>query len=206
MYWKRYRHYINDYRESDISIYKRSCFICLGALLVAVSLQLFLIKNYVIDGGIIGIGIILSHITGLQVGLLLLVLNIPFFILGYTFLGKRFVILSFYAIFVLTFATNLLEPFPPITDNPILVIIFGGITLGLGVGTTILYGGSLDGTEVMAILFSRRSRITIGQCVLICNFFIFGSAIFIYGLKAAIFSLATFLVAYKTIDLIVREK
>ncbi|GHH99858.1 hypothetical protein AM1BK_34010 [Neobacillus kokaensis] len=177
----------------------------MGALLVAISLQLFLIKNYVIDGGVIGIGIILSHITGLQIGLLLLLLNIPFFFIGYAFLGKRFFALSFFAIFVLTIGTNLLEPIPAITNNPVFVIIFGGICLGLGVGIIIRFGGCLDGTEVMAILFSRRTRFTIGQYVLLFNVVIFGSAIFIFGLQAAVYSLATFCVACKTIDILIKD-
>lgn len=202
MYWTRIRYYINDSRSRRV--YKQGCFISFGALLVAISLELFLVKNYVIDGGIIGISIILSHITGLEVGLLLLLLNTPFFLIGYTYLGKRFLVLSFYAISVLTFGTRALEPFPVITHNPILVIIFGGIFLGLGVGIIIRFGGCLDGTEVIAILFSKRSKYSIGQCVLLFNFFIFGSSIFIFGLKEAIYSLATFFVAYKTIDLSIR--
>lgn len=205
MFSKRYLSYMDFYRSSYVSFYRRGCFICLGALLVAISLQLFLIKNYVIDGGVIGIGILLSHITGLQVGLLLLLLNVPFFLIGYAFLGKRFCALSFFAIVVLTLGSNFLEPLPAVTNTPIFVIFFGGLFLGLGVGITIRFGGCLDGTEVMAILFSKRSRFTIGQYVLLFNIVIFGSSIFIFGIKAAIYSLATFFIAYKTIDLLIRE-
>jgi len=203
MYWTRYKYYIDYVRSHYISIYKRSCFIFLGAVLVAIALELFIVKNYLIDGGIIGIGIILSHITGFEVGLLLLLLNLPFFFIGYTCLGKRFLVQSFFAISVLTIVTNLLEPYPVITRNPVFVIIFGGMCLGLGVGIIIRFGGCLDGTEVIAILFSQRSNVSIGQCVFLFNFFIFSSAVFIFGMKEAICSLATFFVAYKTIDLII---
>jgi uncharacterized membrane-anchored protein YitT (DUF2179 family) len=206
MYRIRYGYYINYLRARYMSFYKQGCFILMGALLVAISLQLFLVKNYLIDGGIIGIGIILSHITGLEIGLLLLLLNTPFFLIGYAYLGKRFLALSFYAILILTIGTNLLEPFPVLTHNPIFVIIFGGFCLGLGVGIIIRFGGCLDGTEVMAILFSKRSKVSIGQYVLLFNFFIFGSAVFIFGLKEAVYSLATFFVAYKTIDFAIRDK
>lgn len=176
-----------------------------GASLVAISLQLFLVKNYVIDGGILGISILLSHIFSLNVGFLLLILNTPFLWIGYYYLGKRFLILSLYAIIILALGSNILEPIPVITNNPFLVIILGGILLGLGVGIIIRFGGSLDGTEVMAILLSKRSSFSIGQYVLIFNFFIFGSSVFIFGLKEAIYSLATFFIAYRTIDFSIKN-
>ncbi|WHY87810.1 YitT family protein [Neobacillus novalis] len=200
MYRRRVKYYIDYSRTSDMSFYRRGCFVFFGSSLVALSLQLFLVKNFVIDGGIIGISIILSHVTSQEVGLFLLLLNAPFFLIAYSFLGRRFLILSVFAILVLSLETYLLEPFPVLTNNPILVIILGGIALGLGVGITIRFGGCLDGTEVLAILFSKRSPFSIGQYVLLFNIFIFGSSIFIFGLNEAIYSLATFLVAYKTID------
>jgi uncharacterized membrane-anchored protein YitT (DUF2179 family) len=163
------------------------------------------VKNHVIDGGIVGVSIILSYITGLEVGLTLLLLNIPFFFIGYSYLGRRFLILSLFAVIVLSWGTYLLESIPPLTNNPILVIVLGGIILGFGVGIIIRYGGSLDGTEVMAILFSKRSPYSIGQIVMFCNIFIFGSSIFIFSLKEAVFSLATFFVAYKTIDFSIKK-
>lgn len=201
MYRPKVKFYINNSRSGDISIFKRGCFIFCGASLVALSLQLFLVKNYVIDGGIIGISIILSHITRQEVGLFLLLLNTPFFLIAYSYLGIRFLMLSLFAILVLSVGTYLLEPVPVLTNNPILVIVLGGISLGLGVGITIRYGGCLDGTEVLAILFSNRSTFSIGQYVLLFNIFIFSSSIFIFGLYEAIYSLATFFVAYKTMDI-----
>ncbi|CAH2713431.1 hypothetical protein BACCIP111895_00566 [Neobacillus rhizosphaerae] len=192
--------YIDNNRSVSMSLYKRGFFIFCGASLVAISLQLFLMKNFVIDGGIIGISIILSHITRQEVGLFLLLLNTPFFIIAYSYLGTRFLLLSLFAILILSWETYLLEPFPVLTNNPLLVILLGGIILGLGVGITIRFGGCLDGTEVLAILFSKRSPFSIGQYVLLFNIFIFGCSIFIFGLNEAIYSLATFFVAYKTID------
>ncbi|MEO2075662.1 MAG: YitT family protein [Bacillus sp. (in: firmicutes)] len=205
MFRKRVKYYKDSYRSNYISFYKRGCSIFCGAMLVAISLQLFLVENYVIDGGVIGISIILSHITRQEVGLYLLLLNTPFFIIGYSYLGKRFLALSLFAILVLSVGTYVLEPFPAITHNPLLVIILGGMILGLGVGITIRYGGCLDGTEVIAILFSKRSPFSIGQYILFLNFFIFSSSVFIFGLREAIYSLATFFVAYKTIDFSIQE-
>jgi uncharacterized membrane-anchored protein YitT (DUF2179 family) len=200
MYKERVKNYEKNQRRDYLSMPKRLLFIFCGALLVAISLQLFLMKNNVIDGGIVGVSIILSHRTSMEVGFFLLLLNIPFFLLAYSYLGKRFILLSLFAILILSFCTHLLEPFSSLTQNPLIVIFFGGGLLGLGVGTVIRFGGSLDGTEVLAILLSGRSSFTIGQIVMFFNFFIFSSAIFIFGLKEALFSLATFFVAYKTID------
>lgn len=109
-------------------------------------------------------------------------------------------LLSLFSIFALAFGTFILEPYHALTDNLLLVILIGGICLGLGVGIIIRFGGSLDGTEVLAILLSKQSRFTIGQYVMLFNVFIFGSSLFVFGIKAAIYSLATFFVAYKTID------
>ncbi|MDR7076553.1 uncharacterized membrane-anchored protein YitT (DUF2179 family) [Neobacillus niacini] len=200
MYKKRVNYYLSYYRSAFIYFYKRLFYIFCGALLVSISLQLFLIKNHVIDGGIVGVSIILSHISSIEIGLSLLLLNTPFFFIGYSYLGKRFLILSLFAISVLSLGTHVLEPYPSITNNPFLVIVLGGVILGLGVGIVIRFGGSLDGTEVLAILFNKRSTFSIGQIVMFINFFIFSSSIFIFGLKEAVFSLATFFIAYKTID------
>ncbi|MEH7013860.1 YitT family protein [Neobacillus niacini] len=205
MYKKRVKYYLSYSRSAYISINKRLLYVFCGASLVAISLQLFLVKNNVIDGGIVGVSIILSHISSIEIGLSLLLLNTPFFLLGYSYLGKRFLILSLFAISVLSMGTHVLEPYPSITNNPFLVIIIGGIILGLGVGIVIRFGGSLDGTEVLAILFSKRIPFSIGQIVLFFNFFIFSTSIFIYGLKEAVFSLVTFFIAYKTIDLTINN-
>ena len=183
-----------------MSFLMRGLLILFGAALVVSSLQFFLVKNHVIDGGIVGVSMLISHIYRLNVGLVLLIFNTPFLIIGHYYLGLRFLILSLYAILLLAIGTNILEPFSELTNNPVLVIIIGGLLLGLGVGIIIRFGGSLDGTEILAILLSERTPISIGQYVLIFNFFIFGSAIFVFGANEALYSLATFLVAYRTID------
>jgi uncharacterized membrane-anchored protein YitT (DUF2179 family) len=204
MYNRRVKYYLSYSRSAYTSFNKRLLYIFCGTSLVAISLQLFLIENHVIDGGIVGVSIILSHITSMEVGLSLLILNTPFFLLGYSYLGKRFLTLSLFAVLVLSIASHILEPYPSLTDNPLLVIILGGVSLGLGVGIVIRFGGSLDGTEVLAILLSKRTPFSIGQIVMFFNFFIFGSSIFVFGVKEAILSLATFFIAYKTIDFTIK--
>ncbi|CAM3922448.1 YitT family protein [Cytobacillus oceanisediminis] len=206
MYRRRAHYYVNQGYFRKASLFKNGFFIFCGANLVAVALQLFLVKNYVIDGGIVGLSIMLSHIVHVDVGALLLLLNIPFLIVGYFCFGSRFLILSLYASSVLAGGTYILAPFEEMTNNPILVILFGGLILGIGVGLIIRFGACLDGTEVLAILFSERSPLTIGQCIMLFNFIIFTSSIFLFGVREAAYSLATFFVAYKTIDSIIMKE
>ena len=204
MYSERLK-YIDYSRSAGMSFYKRMFFILCGALLVAVSLELFLIKNHVIDGGIVGMSIVIAHITRLEVGYVLLILNLPFLLIGYRYLGRNFVFLSLFAIFTLAMGTFLLEPLPALTKNPFVVVVLGGIILGMGVGIIIRCGGSLDGTEIVAILLNKRSRFSIGQYVMFFNVFILGSAFFVFGIYETIYSLSTYLVVYNTMDLIMKN-
>ncbi|MDQ0245558.1 uncharacterized membrane-anchored protein YitT (DUF2179 family) [Bacillus fengqiuensis] len=205
MYSERLR-YINQSRSAEMSFYKRMFFVLFGALLVAISLELFLIKNHVIDGGIVGMSIVISHITRLEVGYVLLILNTPFLLIGYRYLGRNFVFLSLFAIFTLAMGTFILEPIPALTKNPFVVVVLGGIILGMGVGIIIRCGGSLDGTEIVAILLNKRSRFSIGQYVMFFNVFILGSAFFVFGIYETIYSLSTYLVVYNTMDLIMKNR
>lgn len=203
MYRIRIPHYQSRSRKGNLSTLKNGLIILLGATLVAVSLQLFLVKNYVIDGGIVGLSIILSHVFHIDVGALILVLNLPFLLAGFFFLGRKFLLFSLFASSVLAGETYILAPFEEVTNHPLLIIALGGLLLGMGVGLIIRYGACLDGTEVLAILFSERLPLTIGQCILIMNTIIFGSSVFLFGITEAAYSLATFFVAYKTIDTII---
>ncbi|WP_078409961.1 YitT family protein [Priestia abyssalis] len=204
MYSERLK-YINDSRSAEMPFYKRVFYILCGALLVAISLELFLIKNHVIDGGIVGMSIVISHITRLEVGYVLLILNTPFLLLGYRYLGRNFVFLSLFAILALAMGTFILEPIPALTKNPVVVVVLGGIILGMGVGIIIRCGGSLDGTEIVAILLNKRSRFSIGQYVMFFNIFILGSAFFVFGVYETMYSLSTYLVVYNTMDLIMKN-
>jgi uncharacterized membrane-anchored protein YitT (DUF2179 family) len=148
-------------RLEEVPLYVRGFFIFCGAALVAFSLEFFLVKNYVIDGSLVGVAILLSHIYKLDIGLILLILNTPFLIIGHFYLGPRFFLLSLYTSIVLSIGTNFFAPFPVLTTNPFAVILIGGGLLGLGVGIIIRFGGFLDETEIMAILLSEQSRLSI---------------------------------------------
>jgi uncharacterized membrane-anchored protein YitT (DUF2179 family) len=198
MYVERLKYVIQS-SVRKTSLYQRIFFVLCGAMLVAVSLELFLVRNSVIDGGIVGVSLILSHLSSFETGPLLLLLNSPFLLVGYQYMGRRFVFLSMLAIFALWSGMFLLKPYPVLTTNPFIVIGVGGTILGLGIG-------ALDGTEILAILLSKRTRFSIGQYVMIFNFIIFGSSVFVFGMREAFYSLVTYLIAYNIIDLSVQDQ
>lgn len=182
------------------SIVKRGVFIFVGAVLVAVGLELFLVPNQVIDGGIVGVSIIFSYLTGGALGLFLFFLNLPFLILGYKQIGKTFAISTLFGITILSLATALLHPVPVLTKEPLLAAVFGGIAVGIGVGMVIRNGGSLDGTEIVAILFAKKFPFSVGEVVMFFNIFILGSAGFVFNWDRAMYSLIAYFIAFKMID------
>lgn len=182
-------------------ILKRALLITIGAILMGVGLEIFLVPNQVIDGGIVGISIMLSHLTGVKLGLIIFLLNIPFFFIGYKQIGKTFAISTLYGIFILSITTALLHPVPAFTQDILLASVFGGIVLGIGVGIVIRYGGSLDGSEVLAILANKRLPFSVGEIIMFINLFILGSAGFVFTWDRAMYSLIAYFVAFKTIDI-----
>ena len=182
-------------------ILQRILLITIGAILMSVGLEIFLVPNNVIDGGITGISIMLSYLTGWKLGIFLFILNIPFFFLGYKQIGKTFAFSTLYGIIILSIGTTLLHPVPAFTQDILLATVFGGIVLGIGVGLVIRYGGSLDGTEILAILFNNKLPFSVGEIIMFFNLFILGSAGFVFSWDRAMYSLIAYFVAYKTIDI-----
>ena len=185
-------------------IVKRMLFILVGALLMAVGLEFFLVPNEVIDGGIVGISIILSHLTDVQIGFYIFVLNLPFFFIGYKQIGKTFALSTLLGVVILSIATSIFHDLPVLTGDPLLATVFGGIVLGMGVGIVIRYGGSLDGTEILAILFNKRTPFSVGETIMFFNLFILGSAGFVFGWDRAMYSLMAYFIAFKTIDIVIQ--
>ncbi|KJL03324.1 MULTISPECIES: YitT family protein [Priestia] len=185
-------------------IIKRMLFILVGALLMAVGLEFFLVPNEVIDGGIVGISIILSHLTDVQIGFYIFVLNLPFFFIGYKQIGKTFALSTLLGVVILSIATSIFHDLPVLTGDPLLATVFGGIVLGVGVGIVIRYGGSLDGTEILAILFNKRTPFSVGETIMFFNLFILGSAGFVFGWDRAMYSLMAYFIAFKTIDIVIQ--
>lgn len=182
---------------------KRIFFIILGAVLMGVGIEEFLVPNKILDGGIVGISIILSHLTGWRLGLFIFILNIPFFFIGYKQIGKTFALSTLLGITVLSLTTSFLHDWPVFTEDLLLATVFGGIVLGSGVGIVIRYGGSLDGTEILAILANRRLPFSVGEVIMFFNIFIFGTAGFVFGWDRAMYSLLAYFIAFKTIDIVI---
>ncbi|MGG3468964.1 YitT family protein [Neobacillus pocheonensis] len=192
---------IQHRRLTKKKIFQRILLITIGAILMAVGLEIFLVPNNVIDGGITGISIMLSYLTGWKIGIFLFILNIPFFFIGYKQIGKTFALSTLYGIIILSITTTLLHPVPAFTQDILLATVFGGIVLGIGVGIVIRYGGSLDGTEILAILFNNKLPFSVGEIIMFFNLFILGSAGFVFTWDRAMYSLIAYFVAYKTIDI-----
>ena len=193
-------------QKRKLSFYvKKYLMIFIGAIIASVGLELFLIPNQVIDGGVVGIAIMLSSITGMSFGMFVVLLNIPFFYLGgYKQIGKNFAIATMIAICFLSFWSGVFEPVGRVTEDPFLAAIFGGIIDGLGVGLIIRAGGSLDGTEIVAIIMDKRSVFSVGEVVMFINLFILSSAGLLYGWDKAMYSLVAYFVISKMIDVVIK--
>ncbi|MGD6956782.1 YitT family protein [Rossellomorea aquimaris] len=185
-------------------VVKRAVLITIGAMIMAVGLEIFLVPNQVIDGGIVGVSIMLSHITGVKLGLFIFILNIPFFFIGYKQIGKTFAFSTLYGIIILSISTTFLHPVAAFTQDILLASLFGGIVLGIGVGMVIRYGGSLDGTEILAILSSKKLPFSVGEIIMFVNLFILASAGFVFSWDRAMYSLLAYYVAFKMIDITIK--
>ena len=177
----------------------RIFFITIGAVITGFGLSVFLSPNEIIDGGIIGLSMILSHLTNFNLGLLVVVLNIPFIMLAWKKMGTAFVIYTFYANIVLALAINFFHSYR-VTGDLLLATIFGGIILGVGVGTILKNEASLDGTEMLSLIISRKFGLSVGEFILIVNLFIYACAGIVFGWESAMYSVLTYFVVSKVID------
>ncbi len=160
----------------------------------------FLLSSRFIDGGVTGISMLIADVTGLPLGALLLIINLPFIVLGYRHLGARFAVKSSLAIIGLSLSLFLIH-FPDVTPDKLLTAVFGGLFIGAGIGLAIRGGAVLDGTEIAALLVSRHSHLLrVGDVVLILNIFIFLAAAFFLGVESAMYSILTYATASKTLE------
>lgn len=185
-------------------IFTRTLMIALGAILMAIGLELFLVPNQILDGGVVGVSIILSHLTSLNLGIFIFFLNIPFFFLGYKQIGKTFALSTLFGITVLSIFTSMLHHVEPVTPDVLLSTVFGGIVLGIGVGLVIRNGGSLDGSEILAILFNKALPFSVGEIIMIINLVIFSIAGFVFTWEQAMYSFIAYFIAFKTIDIVIQ--
>ncbi len=177
-------------------------FIILGILSAGMGLKGFLLSSGFIDGGATGVSMLLSNVVGLPLSVWLLIINLPFIALGYRQIGKKFAIKSALAIFGLAICLAVIK-YPDVTPDKFLTAVFGGFFIGAGIGLAIRGGAVLDGTEIVALLVSRKSYLLkVGDVILILNIFIFLTAAFFLGVESALYSILVYAAASKTIDFI----
>lgn len=176
--------------------------ILLGTLSAGFGLKGFLLPNKFIDGGVTGISLLVEVVSGIPLSLLLVVINLPFLILGARTISRQFAVRSIVAIVILSFVVHIV-PYPIVTDDKLLIAIFGGFFLGMGIGLTVRGGAVIDGTEVLAVYLSRKSSLTIGDVILIFNVVIFSFGAYILSVEVALYAVLTYLGASKTVDFII---
>lgn len=178
----------------------------LGCVIAALGIQIFLLPNQLIDGGTVGLAMILSYLVGPQhLPILTLVLTLPFALLALRFIGKSFVLRMSWALVTFAMTNQILHDWVPAFRGDVLeIVVFGGLCLGAGCGLILRHGASIDGTEITAILINRLKGFTVGQVILFCNIFIFALAGLVYeDWNSALRSLMVYMVAYKVIDAVI---
>lgn len=180
-------------------------FCTIGAFIAAFALECFLVPNQIIDGGIVGISIMTAYVTKLNLGMLLVAFNLPFFFLAFNEFGKKFILNAIYSVSMLALFVNLISAhIKPVTDDCLLSALFGGGILGTGVGLILKNDSCLDGTEILAMKISKKYPYSVGEIIMFINIFIFASAGFLYGWEQAMYSTLTYLIAYRAIDTVVQ--
>lgn len=176
--------------------------ISIGILLASIGLKAFLLPNGFLDGGVTGIAILLTELFDINISILLLLVNLPFLLLGWFTLAKRIIIKSVLSIIGLIVFIQY-ENFSLVTDDKLLIAVFGGLFLGAGIGLTIKNGAVLDGSEILGIFINSSLGISIGKVVLLFNIILFGITALLLSVEIAMYSILTFLVTAKVIDLMI---
>ena len=173
-----------------------------GAVIAAFAIEEFLVPCTILDGGVIGVGIMVNNLTHIPLSILTIVFNIPFLLIGSRKLGLKFILKSAYSMVIFSIFLEIFAPWVNATDQYLLAVCFGGVILGAGVGIIIRWGGCLDGTETVAILLNRKFKMPVGRTVLIFNIVIYIIAGFLFGFERAMYSLLTYFITSKIIDLV----
>ncbi len=181
---------------------KETLFMAIGVFAAGFGLKGFLLPNQFIDGGATGVSLLIQVKSELSLGILLVLVNLPFILLGAKTISRKFAIKSIFAILALALVVHFVA-YPIITHDKLLIAVFGGFFLGLGIGMTMRGGGVIDGTEVLAIYLSRKWHLTIGDVLLLINIVIFSAGAYLLSLEVALYAILTYLVAAKTVDYVV---
>lgn len=194
-----------EYRELKISfkrLVKDIILVTIGIFSAAFGFKGFLLTNHFIDGGATGISLLISALTNIPLYLLIICVNIPFVVLGYIVMGRHFAIKTALAISGLSLVLATVS-FPNVTNDNLLVALFGGFFLGAGIGFAVRGGAVIDGTEVLAIFLSKKLGTTIGDIIIVINVVIFSAAAYFLGVEIALYSMITYLAASKTLDFLI---
>lgn len=197
--------FAKKYRELRIlsrRALKDCVLIILGIFSAAFGLKGFLLTNHFIDGGATGISLLITVLTKIPLYIPIILINLPFVLLGYKILGRTFAIKTAIAITGLSIVLAAVS-FPNVTDDNLLVAVFGGFFLGVGIGLAVRGGAVIDGTEVLAIYLSRKFGTTLGDVIIVINVLIFSTAAYFLSIEIALYSMITYLSASKTLDFIV---
>ena len=183
-------------------------FLTIGALIYAFAIEAFFVPSKIIDGGVTGISMILNTLTQKELGLFIVGINLPFIFLAFKKLGLRFLLSTFYAIVIFALGVTYFESIfhgHCIIENLelFLAAVFGGLILGAGVGLVIRNGASLDGTEILAVYATKKIPFSVGEIIMFINLFIFTIAGFVYDWQHAMYSIVTYFIAYKTMDVVI---
>ena len=181
---------------------KEYIFIIIGVLSAGFGLKGFLLPSRFIDGGATGISLLLQNVTNLDLSYFLILVNLPFIFLASKIINFKFALRSVAAIALLAFVVHFVE-YPIITEDKLLISVFGGFFLGLGIGMSMRGGSVIDGTEVLAIFLSRKLSLTIGDILLLINILIFSIGAYILSMETALYAILTYLAAAKTVDFVV---
>jgi uncharacterized membrane-anchored protein YitT (DUF2179 family) len=177
--------------------------IVLGILSAGMGIKGFLLPSHFIDGGVTGISMLTSAVSGTSVSIWVAVVNLPFIALGYRQIGAAFAIRSAIGIGGLSLALAIV-PFPDVTHDRLLIAVFGGLFLGAGVGMAVRGNAVLDGTEIAALLISRRSDLLkVGDVILLFNVVLFLAAMRLLGIEEGLYSILTYISAARTIDFVI---
>jgi uncharacterized membrane-anchored protein YitT (DUF2179 family) len=174
----------------------------IGSIIVAAGLELILAPNGLVDGGVTAISIMANSLWNLPIWAFFLALNLPTLLVSAKYMGKRFVIRTLYANLITSLALYWMSPMPAITSSEVLIVLYGGLLLGLGVGLVVKVGGAIDGTEMVAIWLNKRYHIPISTFLLAINAIILTGAAFVFTLEQAMFSIAVFYIVSKMIDFV----
>lgn len=174
----------------------------IGSITVAAGLELILSPNELVDGGVTAISIMANHLSQVPIWVVLVVLNIPMLLVSAKYMGNKFVVRTLYANFITAISLVYLEPVAPITTTDVLILIYGGVFLGGGVGLVVKAGGAIDGTEMLAIWLSKQYQVKFSTFLFSINALILGAAAFVFTIEHAMFSVAIFFIVSRTVDFI----